>query len=1047
MFKAKQRLTSIIVAFCTLVLTAIVGVSALVMPTSVTANAAEATETIKVFGTTGTLASDKSNISWVGDYFTFTNNKGSTAIRTSDSDHYRAYANSSNSIKTTADVAITKIEITCTSSSYATECQTSINNSYSGAAGVSGSVVTASFDNVQEITFKSSAQWRLKQIVITYTVASSEPECEHANQTTTTTEATCTKVGSIVVTCDDCGEEISKEEIDLKAHTETTLGAVDPTCTETGLTEGKQCTVCGTVTLVQEEVDALGHDFADPTYERNDDVHTATGTCTVCGETTTATEGCTLTYENVSNEDGTHTMTSTCSVCEQSVVTEGVACTFDEGVLNGSMLTYTCKYCGYSYEEELPTYTVTYVVPNGVEAIEADSVAEGFTTKLPTAGTSEGYTFVGWTTAELDEKTEAAPEYLVAEAEYTVEADVTFYALYSYAEGTGAWTKVTDVNALAAGKEIVIVASNSDYALGADKGNNRNAASITKDGDTVTINNDVQIITLETGKVTDTFAFNVGNGYLYAASSGSNYLKTKTALDNNGSWAITIAGGVATIKAQGTYTRNWLRKNSSNALFSCYGSGQDDVSIYMKDGATYYVTMFNTCAHSNVEEVVEEATCTESGARTVTCLDCGTVVEAEILPALGHNYIDGVCENCDKQDPASIVYDGYYYLILNNKYLDATTKDGKDRYKPVEFTPGETVEYIYVFYFVQNGEVYDMYDMKNGLYMASVTITTNNDYTVYIYNEEGNILSHNTSANYVGFYKTSNNYPKAFTFVEVESPANIDSASVTLGEDVALNYYVTMPEAFEDAKMYFTLDGETYDIDGTVQAGRYVFSLNLAPQYMATTIKAELKYNDGTMASLAEYSIKTYAQNKLNAADSSDELKQLLTDMLYYGVAAQNYTGYNTENLATDGVENLGTPSTAKPDTTNFNLATNEEISSYGAWFKGAGVWFDNVNKLYVKINTLEGVTLENVTLTVQIGDGEAQNMAVTGATVYTDGILATEFATTYTFALYYDGVLMQTLTYSINAYAYAMKDKTGTMGDLALALYRYGDSAKKYNA
>lgn len=149
-----------------------------------------------------------------------------------------------------------------------------------------------------------------------------------------------------------------------------------------------------------------------------------------------------------------------------------------------------------------------------------------------------------------------------------------------------AWTLVTDASVLAVGDQIIIAAKDSDYALGADKGNNRNAATITKSGNTlVNPGSDVEIITLEAGTVANTFAFKVSEGYLYAASSGSNYLKTKTTLDDNGSWAITIeTDGNATIKAQGTYTRNWLRKNSQSALFSCYGSGQNDVVIYRLSG-------------------------------------------------------------------------------------------------------------------------------------------------------------------------------------------------------------------------------------------------------------------------------------------------------------------------------------------------------------------------------------------------------------------------------------------------------------------------------
>lgn len=155
------------------------------------------------------------------------------------------------------------------------------------------------------------------------------------------------------------------------------------------------------------------------------------------------------------------------------------------------------------------------------------------------------------------------------------------------AGGAPVWTLVTDASTLAAGDQIVIVASDTDYAMGADKGNNRNAVSITKSENTLVINDQVQIITLETGNISNTFAFNTGNGYLYAASSSSNHLKTKSTLDSNGSWKITITStGVATIISQGDYTRNWIRKNSSSALFACYSSGQEDVSIYklMKSG-------------------------------------------------------------------------------------------------------------------------------------------------------------------------------------------------------------------------------------------------------------------------------------------------------------------------------------------------------------------------------------------------------------------------------------------------------------------------------
>ena len=145
-----------------------------------------------------------------------------------------------------------------------------------------------------------------------------------------------------------------------------------------------------------------------------------------------------------------------------------------------------------------------------------------------------------------------------------------------------AWTLVTDASTLQVGDSIVIVAKDSNVALSTTQnGNNRGQVAVTKDNDTVTLGDGIQILTLHAGTETGTFAFYAGSGYLYAASSSKNYLRTETTLSANSSWSITIeADGTATIIAQGSNTRNWLRYNSSNSIFSCYSSGQGDVEIY-----------------------------------------------------------------------------------------------------------------------------------------------------------------------------------------------------------------------------------------------------------------------------------------------------------------------------------------------------------------------------------------------------------------------------------------------------------------------------------
>lgn len=73
-----------------------------------------------------------------------------------------------------------------------------------------------------------------------------------------TKQATCTEEGSRKHICKRDGH-IATETIAKIAHTVVTDVAVAPTCTDTGLTEGKHCSVCNTVLVEQTTVAALGH--------------------------------------------------------------------------------------------------------------------------------------------------------------------------------------------------------------------------------------------------------------------------------------------------------------------------------------------------------------------------------------------------------------------------------------------------------------------------------------------------------------------------------------------------------------------------------------------------------------------------------------------------------------------------------------------------------------------------------------------------------------------------------------------------------------------
>ena len=87
-------------------------------------------------------------------------------------------------------------------------------------------------------------------------------------------ESSCTAEGyyDSVIYCAVCDEEIKREtkKIEMLPHSEVILPAIEATCTMSGATEGKYCSVCQNVLVEQTFIPAKDHNYID-------------GTCDVCG--------------------------------------------------------------------------------------------------------------------------------------------------------------------------------------------------------------------------------------------------------------------------------------------------------------------------------------------------------------------------------------------------------------------------------------------------------------------------------------------------------------------------------------------------------------------------------------------------------------------------------------------------------------------------------------------------------------------------------------------------------------------------------------------
>ena len=150
-----------------------------------------------------------------------------------------------------------------------------------------------------------------------------------------------------------------KWEEDVCEHVEVIDAAVEPTCTEKGLTEGKHCSKCGKILKAQTEIDALGHDLETHNGQE--------ATCTEKGwkaYVTCKREGCDhTTYEEIpalGHTGGTATCTEQ-AVCERCNEKYGNALGHNYGDLiskieptcsaTGTEAHYKCSVCNKVFKD------------------------------------------------------------------------------------------------------------------------------------------------------------------------------------------------------------------------------------------------------------------------------------------------------------------------------------------------------------------------------------------------------------------------------------------------------------------------------------------------------------------------------------------------------------------------------------------------------------------------------------------------------------------------------------------------------------------------
>ena len=299
------------------------------------------------------------------------------------------------------------------------------------------------------------------------------------------------------------------------------------------------------------------------------------------------------------------------------------------------------------------------------------------------------------------------------------------------------YTKVTSASGLEAGANYLIVAHHDDLgvlAMGYQKTNNRHAVVVSENGDAITVTpgtdptseTDVFQITLGGNAGAWTLYDEVKGGYLYAASSSSNNLKTQTTLDANGQWDIAFnADGTAEVVAQGENERNNMRFNpntQNNApLFSCYAEASNidtRVSFYKAGGGSTpdpepsnYPTQFTALADGVDAYVVwEDATGAQLPSKYLVLASTGSIT----VPVDGTPVPDSDLAKNVPYGLNGIVFEGlqpnttYHFAIFPYTNSGANIDYKTDGNYP---TATATTEEVYVL-------LYEDFDDGLGVFMA-----------------------------------------------------------------------------------------------------------------------------------------------------------------------------------------------------------------------------------------------------------------------------------------------------------------------------------------
>ena len=392
-------------------------------------------------------------------------------------------------------------------------------------------------------------------------------------------------------------------------HTVQIIPAAAATCTQTGLTEGSRCEECGEVITAQEVIPALGHDWDEGVITKEaacTEAGVKTFTCSRCDETRAEELPATghiwnaPTWTWSSNE--TFTSASAVFTCQNDA---SHIVTVEDTALDIATVDPTPTVAGSI------TYTAEVTSPDGETYTDKKIVT------LPVAG----YTYMepvynwtkmddGYTVNALKKCNEDAAQDITEEA---VAGFTVVTAATCTADGEGLYTAIFSNSAFETQTKVVSIAAMGHTPAEAVR-ENEAAATCTVQGSYDEV--------------------------IYCSVCHEELSREIKSIDK-------IAHTTETVSAVApTCTEKGLTEGSYCSVCNEVIKAQEEIAALGHDWDEGVIT--------------KEAACTEAGVKTFTCTRCKET-RTEAVPALGHDFKDGVCTRCDEKDSSYVtpVADGF----------------------------------------------------------------------------------------------------------------------------------------------------------------------------------------------------------------------------------------------------------------------------------------------------------------------------------------------------------------------------------------------------